>query len=250
MRAALTPRTKAVLAVHLFGNVAPVREIEALGVPVIEDAAQAAGSQTAATAGPGRSATLATFSLLPVQEPRLLRRRRRGHDARRASSPSACGCFRFHGSYDKVTYDEIGCNSRLDDLQAAILRVQLPHARRLGRGARGAPARHYEEAGLGELVTLPDAVAGCEPAWHLYVVRHPRGRRLAAGADASAASAARPTTARPCTASRRCAPYGSERADLPGTEAVAADHLAIPMSPVLSAAQAREVVDAVGSVLR
>src|SRR6478736_606901 len=64
VRAALTPRTKAVIAVHLFGNVAPVREIEALGVPVLEDAAQAAGS-TSPDGRPGALGTAATFSFFP-----------------------------------------------------------------------------------------------------------------------------------------------------------------------------------------
>ena len=67
--------------------------------------------------------------------------------------------LRFHGSHDKVTYEEIGYNSRLDDLQAAILRVQLPSAGRVGgRAPRG--ASFYDEAGLGALVTLPSPVPG------------------------------------------------------------------------------------------
>ena len=64
VRAALTPRTKAVIVVHLFGNVAPVAEIEALGVPVLEDAAQAAGSRSRPD-GPGALGTAATFSFFP-----------------------------------------------------------------------------------------------------------------------------------------------------------------------------------------
>src|SRR4051794_35848016 len=64
VRAALTPRTKAVLAVHLFGNLAPVKEIEALGVPVLEDAAQAAGTMTA-RGRPGALGTAATWSFFP-----------------------------------------------------------------------------------------------------------------------------------------------------------------------------------------
>ena len=66
--------------------------------------------------------------------------------------------FRFHGSYDKVTYEEIGFNSRLDDLQAAILRVLLPHLDGWAAG-RVAAGRHYAEAGLGELVHAADARA-------------------------------------------------------------------------------------------
>jgi dTDP-3-amino-3,4,6-trideoxy-alpha-D-glucose transaminase len=65
VRAALTPRTKAVIAVHLFGNVAPVAEIEALGVPVLEDAAQAAGSLADGGRCPGALGTAATFSFFP-----------------------------------------------------------------------------------------------------------------------------------------------------------------------------------------
>ena len=64
VRAALTPRTKAVVAVHLFGNLAPVAEIQALGVPVLEDAAQAAGS-TRPRGARARSGRLATFSFFP-----------------------------------------------------------------------------------------------------------------------------------------------------------------------------------------
>src|SRR6476469_3285709 len=64
VKAALTPKTKAVIAVHLFGNVAPIAEIEALGVPVLEDAAQAAGS-TSAAGRPGALGTIATFSFFP-----------------------------------------------------------------------------------------------------------------------------------------------------------------------------------------
>ncbi len=70
--------------------------------------------------------------------------------------------LRFHGSRDKVTYEQVGYNSRLDELQAAILRVQLPHLDGWADGRRTA-GRHYEQAGLGELVALPAPVAGCSP---------------------------------------------------------------------------------------
>ena len=81
VRAALTPRTKAVIAVHLFGNVAPIAEIEALGVPVVEDAAQAAGS-LAADGPPGRARHDRDVLVLPVEEPRRVRRRRRRRHGR------------------------------------------------------------------------------------------------------------------------------------------------------------------------
>src|SRR3954451_1669087 len=124
VRAALTPATKAVIAVHLFGNVAPVAEIEALGVPVVEDAAQAAGS-TAPAGRPGALGTIATFSFYPSKNLGAF-----GDGGAITCGDAALAervrTLRFHGSKDKQDYVEIGYNSRLDELQAAILRVQLP----------------------------------------------------------------------------------------------------------------------------
>jgi dTDP-4-amino-4,6-dideoxygalactose transaminase len=244
VRAALTPNTKAIIAVHLFGNVAPVREIAALGVPVIEDAAQAAGSRSS-DGRPGALGTLATWSFFPSKN---------------------LGCFgdggavttddgelderlrvlRFHGSHDKVTYEEVGYNSRLDDLQAAILRVQLPHLDGWADARRQA-GRHYEDAGLGELVALPRPVDGTEPAWHLYVVRHAEADRLAetlrhAGIGHKAYYRV------PVHRQKAMAPY-APAVELPGTEEAAGTHLAIPMSPALTREQADEVAGAVRGAL-
>ena len=176
VRAALTPRTKAVIAVHLFGNVAPIAEIEALGVPVLEDAAQAAGSTVGRAGGPGALGTAATFSFFPSKNLGGF-----GDGGMITTGDDGLAervrTLRFHGSHDKVTYEQIGYNSRLDELQAAILRVQLPHLDGWADGRRRA-GRHYEEAGLGELLTLPRATAGAAPAWHLYVVADPDVERL------------------------------------------------------------------------
>lgn len=240
VRAALTPNTRAVIAVHLFGNVAPVGEIEALGVPVLEDAAQALG--TGGPAGrPGSLGTAATFSFYPsknlgafgdggaitTSDPRL---------AQRARS------LRFHGSRDKVNFDQLGYNSRLDALQAAILRVQLPHLDRWSEGRRAA-ATHYERAGLGELVTLPRATAGARPAWHLYVVRTPEPQSLAEALHEQGIEAR-------CYYRVPTHEQGGMRAfapsaQLPGTELAAATNIALPINPVLNLPQVREVVEAV-----
>ena len=135
VRAALTPRTKAVIAVHLFGNLAPVAEIEALGVPVLKDAAQAAGSRGRQRAGRARHA--ATFSFFPSKNLGCFGD---GGVITTADdgSPNAARTLRFHGSHDKVTYEQVGYNSRLDELQAAILRVQLPHLDAWADGRRRA----------------------------------------------------------------------------------------------------------------
>src|SRR5687767_12490562 len=103
VKAALTPATKAVIAVHLFGNVAPIAELEALGVPVIEDAAQAAGS-TGPDGRPGALGTLATFSFFPSKNLGCF-----GDGgaitARDDELADRVRMLRFHGSWDKVTYD-------------------------------------------------------------------------------------------------------------------------------------------------
>jgi dTDP-4-amino-4,6-dideoxygalactose transaminase len=180
VEAVLTPRTKAILVVHLFGNVAPVHQIEALGVPVLEDAAQAAGSRTT-NGRPGALGTAATFSFFPSKNLGAF-----GDGGAITTSDDAVAetvrMLRFHGSRDKQTFELIGHNSRLDELQAAILRVQLPHLDGWADGRRRA-AGHYEAEGLGELVDLPRALG--EPAWHLYVVRHERADELAAALKAA-----------------------------------------------------------------
>jgi dTDP-3-amino-3,4,6-trideoxy-alpha-D-glucose transaminase len=241
---ALTPHTKAVIAVHLFGNVAPVAEIEALGVPVLEDAAQAAGSRTA-HGRPGALGTAATFSFFPSKNLGCF-----GDggmivtdDAHLADEARV---LRFHGSRDKVSYEQLGYNSRLDELQAAILRVQLPHLDDWSDGRRRGAA-HYAEAGLGELVTLPRPTIGASPAWHLYVVRHPEADRLAT-ALADAGIGCRAYYRTPVHEQPAMRAWG-EGLTLPGTEEAARTHLAIPISPVLSREQAEQVVSAVRSAV-
>jgi dTDP-4-amino-4,6-dideoxygalactose transaminase len=241
VRAVLTPRTKAVIVVHLFGNVAPVAEIEALGVPVLEDAAQAAGSLAAGGGRPGALGTAATFSFFPSKNLGAF-----GDGGMITTSDEQVAerarTLRFHGSHDKVTYEQVGYNSRLDELQAAILRVQLPHLDAWADGRRAA-ARHYEQAGLGELVRLPRATAGAEPAWHLYVVADPAVEELesALGEAGIGHKAYYRTPVHRQVAMRE---WGAG-VEMPATDEAARTHLAIPMSPVLTREQVDEIVAAV-----
>jgi dTDP-4-amino-4,6-dideoxygalactose transaminase len=238
VRAAMTERTKAVVVVHLFGNVAPVAEIEALGVPVLEDAAQAIGSRSEA-GRPGTLGTAATLSFFPSKNLGAF-----GDGGavvtRDDEIADRVRMLRFHGSRDKQTFELIGHNSRLDALQAAILRVQLPHLEGWADGRRQAAA-HYEAAGLGELVDLPRPLG--DPAWHLYVVRHSQSDDMAAALKAAGighkAYYRVPTHLQPAMHE-----YAPDR-PLPGTEEAARTHLAIPMSPVLSPEQAAEVAGAI-----
>jgi dTDP-3-amino-3,4,6-trideoxy-alpha-D-glucose transaminase len=241
VRAALTARTKAVIAVHLFGNVAPVAEIEALGLPVVEDAAQAAGTR-GASGRPGALGTVATFSFYPSKNLGAL-----GDGGAVTTDDDDLAervrTLRFHGSADKVTYTEVGYNSRLDELQAAALRVMLPHLDGWAEH-RARAGDWYAEAGLGELAALPRPAPGARPAWHLYVARHPRADEAIAALRAAGVEARSyyrtPIHRQPAMA--RFDPPGDGA--LPGTEEAARTHLALPMSAAIARVQVDEVVGA------
>jgi dTDP-4-amino-4,6-dideoxygalactose transaminase len=240
VRAAITPRTKAVIAVHLFGNVAPIPEIAALGIPVIEDAAQAAGS-IGPDGRPGALGALATFSFYPSKNLGCL-----GDGGAITSGDDELAdrvrMLRFHGSRDKVTYQEVGYNSRLDELQAAALRVMLPELEHWA-AHRHVVGAWYEEAGLGELVGIPQPTPGSAPAWHLYVVRHERADELQS-ALAGAGVEARAYYRTPVHRQPAMREWGAA-ADLPATDEAARTHLALPISAVITREQVVEVVGAV-----
>ena len=238
VRAALTTKTRVVMVVHLFGNVAPVAEIEALGVPVLEDAAQALGSRAADGRRAGALGEAATFSFFPSKN--LAAFGDGGAVATRNDAlAEAIAMLRFHGSRDKVTFELVGHNSRLDELQAALLRLELPHLDAWCDGRRAAAA-HYEASGLGELAALPEPAG--DPAWHLYVIRHERADALEASLSGAGIG---------CKAyyrvpvHRQAAMRQWSGVELPGTDEAARTHLALPMSPVLTREQAEEVVAAV-----
>ncbi|MDP9133890.1 MAG: DegT/DnrJ/EryC1/StrS family aminotransferase [Actinomycetota bacterium] len=242
-RSAMTPRTKAIVAVHLFGNVAPMADIEELGVPVVADAAQASGARLY---GEQQAATgaIATYSFFPSKNLPCL-----GDGGAIFTEDdqlaAAARRLRFHGSDDKKTFVEVGYNSRLDELQAAVLRVLLPELDGWNAARRGV-AEAYAREGLGEHVALPVAVDGAEHVHHLYVVRSEGADELAAGLAARGIGARgyyrTPIHRQPATA--RFAPSGLS---LPGTDEVARTHLALPMGPELSEDQVREVVAAVAA---
>jgi dTDP-4-amino-4,6-dideoxygalactose transaminase len=245
VQAAITPRTKAVIVVHLFGNVAPVAEIEALGVPVVEDAAQAAGAVAADGRRAGSLGTIATFSFFPSKNLGAF-----GDGGAVVTSDDALEekvrMLRFHGSRAKETFELVGYNSRLDEMQAALLRVTLPHLDGWCEGRRAAAAA-YEASGLAEVCELPRPADGCTPAWHLYVVRHPQADDLAAALGAAEighkAYYRVPTHRQPAMLE-----YAAGGLDLPVTDELARTHLAIPMSAVLTPEQVAEVAEAAHAV--
>jgi dTDP-4-amino-4,6-dideoxygalactose transaminase len=233
--ARITSRTRAIVCVHLFGRPAPLAELAALGLPLVEDAAQAFGAEGVAGAG-----VCSTFSFFPTKN--LFALGDGGLVACRDEKVAErVRMLRFHGSRDKQTFELVGTNSRLDALQAAFLRVFLPRLAGWNAARREAAAR-YAELGLGEAVELP----ADDPAhvYHLYVVRTAQRERIARALEAAGiASAAYYTT--PLHLQPALAFLGYARGSLPETERAAAENLALPMWGGIGEEAQRRVVDAV-----
>lgn len=230
--ARITPRTKAIMPVHLFGRPASLAELAALGPPLIEDAAQAFGA-----AGVASSGVCSTFSFFPTKN--LFALGDGGLVACRDDEVAErVRMLRFHGSRDKKTFELVGTNSRLDAIQAAALRVFLPRLAGWNEGRREGAAR-YAELGLGDVVDVPFDEPG--HVYHMYVVRTPDRARLAAAlTEAGIASASYYVTPLHLQPAMRYLGYGA--GSLPETERAAADNLALPMWGCIGADVQEQVV--------
>ena len=217
--AKLTERTRAIMPVHLFGRPADLGAFEELGVPIIEDAAQAFGAQGVATTG-----VASTFSFFPTKNLFAL-----GDGGLIAANDEELAdritLLRFHGSKDKKDFEAVGYNSRLDELQAAVLRLFLGEADGWN-GARREAAARYEQLGLGELCELPPDEPG--HVYHMYVVRSPERDRfaeaLAAAEIGHASYYVTPLHLQPALRY-----LGWKEGSLPETERAARENLALPM---------------------
>ena len=230
--ARITPRTKAIMPVHLFGRPAPLAELAALGLPLIEDAAQAFGATGVASAG-----VCSTFSFFPTKN--LFALGDGGLVACRDDDVAErVRMLRFHGSRDKQTFEFVGTNSRLDAIHAAALRVFLPRLAGWNAARREGAAR-YAELGLGEVVEIPLDEPG--HVYHMFVVRTPDRARIAAALkEAGIASASYYTTPLHLQPAMRYLGYGP--GSLPETERAAADNLAVPMWGGIGAEVQEQVV--------
>ncbi len=243
--AAVTERTRAIVAVHLYGQPADVTALREVadrhGLALIEDAAQAFGA-TVAGRGAGSFGDLATFSFFPTKNFPAL------GDAGMVVSSSAelaeqVRLLRFHGSREKRRFELVGTNSRMDEIQAAVLRRFLPEVAGWNAGRRAAAAR-YRELGLGDLVELPVEAPAVEHVYHLYVVRTQERDQLVRSLTA-AGIGCRAYYDVPLHLQPVFANLGYRAGDLPETERAADEGLALPMFPTLAEQAQREVVTAV-----
>ncbi|MFK0247804.1 DegT/DnrJ/EryC1/StrS family aminotransferase [Amycolatopsis azurea] len=250
VEAAITPRTKAIMPVHLYGHPAdldPIVELGAAhGIPIVEDAAQAHGSRYRGERI-GGGAFAAAFSFYPGKNLGAL-----GDGGAVVTADSDLAdrirLLRNYGSRRKYQHEIKATNSRLDELQAAILRVKLPYLD-AWNARRAALARHY----LAELahvpgLTLPKVAPWADHAWHLFVVRCARRSEL----QRALTDAGIGTLIHYPVAVHRSSAYVSSSWPLgsfPLAEQLADEVLSLPMWPQLSIADADAVIAAVRSAL-
>ena len=235
VRRRLTPKTKAIMPVHLFGRPAPLEELAELGVPLVEDAAQAFGAK-----GTGRTGVVSTYSFFPTKNLFAF-----GDGGLVATDDDELAervrLLRFHGSKAKKEFELVGYNSRLDEIQAAVLRVFLPHLEEWNRSRREAAAR-YAELGLGEACELPADEPG--HVYHVFAVRSAERDRIAehleANGIASASYYVTPLHRQPALGF-----LGQAELDFPETERASRENLALPMWSGIGGDVQEQVVAAV-----
>jgi dTDP-4-amino-4,6-dideoxygalactose transaminase len=252
--AALTSRTRAIVPVHLYGLCADMDPITELarqrGIPVIEDAAQAIGA-TYKGRQAGAIGTFGCFSFFPSKnlgafgDGGLVTT----HDPMLAKEVRL---VRNHGAEPKYFHKRVGANFRLDALQAAVLRVKLPHLARW-TALRQANAARYDalmrEAGLSDCVTLPSVPSDRGHIFNQYVIRVPYRDRVRAFLSGRGIGTEIyypvPFHLQECFAS-----LGHRRGDFPHAEAAADSTLALPIYGELTADQQAAVVSALADALR
>ncbi len=256
--AAITPKTRAILPVHLFGQIAAMDEICEIAcrneLPVIEDAAQAIGAELRGRRA-GSLGLLGCFSFYPTKnlgaagdagivttnDPRLAEALRR---------------IRNHGMEPRYYHAAVGGNFRLDAVQAAVLRVKLRHLESWQQARRGAAAlyrKRFAEAGLaresvrsGDGIVLPPEIPDRRHVYHQFVIRAPRRDALRAhlAARGIGSEIYYPLSLHEQECFR---PLGHKMGDFPEAERAAAESLALPMFPELTPDQIDAVVAGVGS---
>ncbi|HEV2763092.1 MAG TPA: DegT/DnrJ/EryC1/StrS family aminotransferase [Pyrinomonadaceae bacterium] len=253
---AFNERTRAVMPVHLYGQCAQMDALLEVArrrnVPVVEDAAQAVGAEDKGRRA-GSLGDVGCFSFYPTknlggagdggmmttQDDDLAERLR---------------VLRVHGGETKYHHKVVGINSRLDTLQAAILRVKLPRLDGWSEG-RAANAGRYRElfadAGLLEEVGLPHESAGVRHIYNQFVIRVPAGRRDALAEHLKSRNVGTEVYYPVPLHMQECFRYlGHREGDFPEAERAARETLALPVYPELTAEQQAYVVECVGEFFR
>jgi len=242
---AITPRTKAVMPVHLYGHPFDLDPILAVckkhNLPLVEDAAQAHGAkykgQTVGTFG-----EISCFSFYPGKNLGAC-----GEGGALLTSNTAfdkrARALREHGSTVRYYHDEVGYNYRMEGIQGAVLGVKLKQLKKW-TAERRRVAHRYHELLANTPLQLPREAAWGESAYHLYVVRHPRRDDLKKHLEANGVGCALhyplPLHLQKCYAS-----LGYKDGDFPVAEKAACECLSLPIYPELTDAQIQRVVEVI-----
>ncbi len=238
IEAAITPRTKAIIPVHLYGLPADMSAISKIaderGIPVVEDAAQAIGAKYAARIV-GGIGLCGCFSFFPSKNLGGA-----GDGGMLVTNDDTFAdklrVLHIHGGRTKYEYETIGINSRLDALQAAILRVKLKHldpwaAGRVQRAERY--RRLFQQAGLNDVISLPSVPAKSTHVYHQYVIRAPRRDGLKAHLREHGVPS-EIYYPLPLHLQQAFAYLGHKLGDLPESERASREVLALPIFPEMS----------------
>jgi len=247
---ALTPRTKAIQPVHLYGqcaDMAPILEIATRrGVPVVEDACQAIGAEYHGKAA-GSLGTMGAFSFYPTKNLGA------AGDAGAVTTDdddlaALLRSLRLHGSSVTYHHDRVGGNFRLDAIQAAVLSAKLPRLDHWNERRRAIAARYREllgKAAASGHLTLPSETPGVRHTYHQYVVRVGHGnrdairRRLSERGVGSSVFYPIPLHLQDCFLE-----LGGREGDFPAAEKAAREVLALPMFAELTEAEIERVAEA------
>jgi len=254
VRAAITPKTRAIVPVHLYGQMADMSSIMDVanerGIPVVEDACQAIGAAQHGRPA-GTIGAAGCFSFFPSKNLGAF-----GDAGLVVTNDKALAhelkLLRNHGAEPKYFHKRIGGNFRLDALQAAVLRVKLPHLDRWTE-ARRANARRYDElfadAGLASTLGLPRELPGFRHIFNQYIVRMPERNRVR---DALTAQGIGTEIYYPVPFHlQECfARLGHGRGDFPHAETAADTTLALPIYGELTREQQQAVVSAIREAIR
>ena len=242
---AITPRTKAILPVHLYGqpfDVDAILEIcRKYQLPLVEDAAQAVGAKYK-NKMVGTLGDISCFSFYPGKnlgacgEGGALVTNNPDFAARAKS-------LREHGSTQRYHHDELGYNYRMEGFQGAVLGVKLKHLAKWNSERRRV-ARRYTELLADTPLKLPREADYAESAWHLYTVRHPRRDELKKFLDANGVGNAVHYPI-PLHLQKAYAHLGHQSGDFPVAEKAAREVLSLPVFPELTDAQIRRVVEVI-----
>jgi len=250
IEAAITPRTRLIVPVHLFGQTAPIEHIRPIAerhdITIVEDAAQSQGASGAA----GRAGALGSLAATSFYPGKNLGA---AGDAGAVMTDDADAAalvrnLSSHGSSVKYVHDHIGMNARMDAVQAAALRAKLRRLERWNDARRAAAVRYAQMLGDIEGLRLPGVRPGNTDVWHLYVVRVAERDVIVDGLNgADIGTGVHYPTIVPLT--EAYADLGHRRGEFPVAEAAAERILSLPMGPHLTADQQEVVAAALRSVL-